>query len=58
VEEARQQEVFRTLGSRVVLGVTIDAPGTDLWFLIDLIERHDLARTVRLGLGPLQRRRA
>lgn len=50
-EEARQREVFERLGRRVVLGVTIESPGDDLCFLIDLIERFDLARTVRLGLG-------
>jgi hypothetical protein len=50
-EEARQREVFERLGRRVVLGVTIDRPGYDLSFLIDLIERFDLARIVRLGLG-------
>lgn len=50
-EERRQQEVFERLGSRVVLGVTIDSPSCDLFFLIDLIERFNLARTVRLGLG-------
>lgn len=50
-EEARQRHVFERLGRRVVLGVTIDSPAVDLWFLLDLIERFDLARTVRLGLG-------
>lgn len=50
-EEARQQEVFQRLGRRVVLGVTIDSPAVDLWFLFDLIERYGLAPMVRLGLG-------
>lgn len=50
-EEARQREVFEQLGSRVVLGVTIDTPAVDLFFLIDLIETYQLARVVRLGLG-------
>lgn len=50
-EERRQRHVFARLRRRVVPGVTIDSPGFDLTFLIDLIERHDLARTVRLGLG-------
>lgn len=50
-EERRQQEVFERLGPRVVLGVTIDSPSCNLFFLIDLIERYGLARTVRLGLG-------
>jgi hypothetical protein len=50
-EIARQEEVFRRLGRRVILGVTIDAPAVELRFLLDLIERFDLGRTVRLGLG-------
>lgn len=47
----RQDEVLRRLTNRVVLGVTIDSPAVQIDFLIDLIERHGLARTVRLGLA-------
>ena len=50
-EVARQEAVFRALGRRVVLGITIESPGTDLWFLLDLIHAFDLGRTVRLGLA-------
>ena len=48
---ARQDEVLRRLGRRVMLGVTIDSPGVQLGFLLDLIDRFDLARSVRLGLA-------
>jgi MoaA/NifB/PqqE/SkfB family radical SAM enzyme len=50
-EIARQEEVFRRLGRRVILGITIDSPSLNLGFLLDLIERFDLGRTVRLGLA-------
>lgn len=50
-ETAKQEAVFRRLGSRVVPGITIDSPSTDLYFLLDLIEAYGLARTVRLGLA-------
>jgi hypothetical protein len=50
-DTAKQEEVFRRLGRRVVLGLTIDSPGVDLVFLLDLIEQYDLARVVRLGLA-------
>jgi radical SAM protein with 4Fe4S-binding SPASM domain len=50
-EVARQAEVMRRLGSRVLLGVTIDSPGVQLDFLLDLIAAHGLARSIRLGLG-------
>ncbi len=47
----RQDDVCRRLGPRVTLGVTIDSPGIRLGPLLDVIERRDLRRTVRLGLG-------
>lgn len=50
-EVAQQAGVFRRLGRRAMLGITIDAPGVDLGFLLDLIERYDLGQTVRLGLA-------
>ncbi len=50
-EIARQQDVFRRLGARVMLGITIMSPGVDLSFLIELIEHNCLGRTVRLGLA-------
>jgi len=50
-EVARQLEVFRRLGSKVVLGLTIDSPGIDPSFLLPLIDEHGLGRTVRLGLA-------
>ncbi len=50
-EVARQADVMRRLGPKVILGVTIDSPSTDIWFLLDLIAQYDLARIVRLGLG-------
>lgn len=50
-EVARQTDVLRRLGGRVVLGVTIDSPGADLHFLLDLIDQYDLKRSVRLGLA-------
>ena len=50
-ELARQEEVFRRLGDRIILGVTIDSPAVQIGFLLDLIERYGLARSVRLGLA-------
>lgn len=50
-EVARQQEVFRRLGSKVVLGITIDSPAIDLSLLLQLIDEYGLGRTVRLGLA-------
>jgi radical SAM protein with 4Fe4S-binding SPASM domain len=47
----RQEDVLRRLGGRVVLGVTIESPAVDLDFLLEMIERFDLARGVRLGLA-------
>lgn len=50
-EIARQEDVMRRLGHRLILGVTIDSPSVRLEFLLDLIERHGLGPVVRLGLG-------
>ncbi|HEU4882343.1 MAG TPA: radical SAM protein [Longimicrobium sp.] len=50
-EHAAQARVFRALGPRVVLGINIARPGTPLDFLVELIDRYGLARSVRLGLA-------
>ena len=50
-EQERQFEVFRRLGTRVIPGLNIDTPAIQLDFLVELIEQHQLARTVRLGLA-------
>lgn len=47
----RQEQVLRRLGDRVVLGVTIDSAAVEIGFLLEMIERHGLARSVRLGLA-------
>ncbi|MEZ5397868.1 MAG: radical SAM protein [Bryobacterales bacterium] len=47
----RQAEVFRRLGQRIVLGLNIDSPSVDLWFLLDLIAEYNLAPSIRLGLA-------
>lgn len=47
----RQEAVLRRLGNRIVLGVTIDSPAVQIGFLLEMIERYDLARSVRLGLA-------
>jgi MoaA/NifB/PqqE/SkfB family radical SAM enzyme len=47
---AKQEEVFRRLGARVVLGLNIVSPAVQLDFTLELIERHGLAHRVRLGL--------
>jgi radical SAM protein with 4Fe4S-binding SPASM domain len=50
-EVGRQEDVLRTLGSRVMLGVTIDSPAVHLGFLLELIDRFALSRIIRLGLS-------
>ena len=46
-----QTSLLRRLGSRASLGLNIDDPLVQYDFVLDLIERFDLARTVRLGLA-------
>jgi radical SAM protein with 4Fe4S-binding SPASM domain len=48
---ARQEDVLRRLGERIVLGVTIDSPAVQIGFLLEMIEGYGLARKVRLGLA-------
>ena len=50
-ELARQEEVLLRLSNRIILGVTIDSPTAQIAFLLELIERYGLARSVRLGLA-------
>jgi radical SAM protein with 4Fe4S-binding SPASM domain len=47
----RQEQVLRRLGTRIVLGVTLDSPAVQLGFLLEMIEQYGLARSVRLGLA-------
>jgi radical SAM protein with 4Fe4S-binding SPASM domain len=47
----RQEEVLARLGSRVILGVTIDAPAVRLEYLLEWIDRYGLLRAVRLGIA-------
>lgn len=51
VELAGQERSLRVLGRRVTLGVTIDSPVVELSFLLDLLDHHDLARSIRLGIA-------
>jgi hypothetical protein len=50
-EHTRQIMVFQRLGSRVLLGLNIYTPAQPFDFMLDLIERYSLARTIRLGLA-------
>lgn len=50
-KDSRQFEVFRRLGAKVLPGVTIDRPNTDLDFLIELINDFGLKKIIRLGLA-------
>jgi hypothetical protein len=50
-ERDRQIEVLARIGSKVALGLNIDSPSTPLDFLITLINKYGLQRTVRLGLA-------
>jgi hypothetical protein len=50
-ELARQEDVFRRLGDRVIPGVTIDSPAVRIGYLLDAIDQYGLARSVRLGLA-------
>lgn len=47
----RQEETYRRLGKRVILGMNIPFPGIELRFLLDLIDRYGLRRHIRLGLA-------
>jgi MoaA/NifB/PqqE/SkfB family radical SAM enzyme len=49
-EVRRQREVFERLRQRAMPGLNIHSPAPDLDYLIELIEQHGLARSVRLGL--------
>jgi radical SAM protein with 4Fe4S-binding SPASM domain len=46
-----QTSVLRRLGSRVSLGMNIDDPMVQYDFVLELFERFNLARIVRLGLA-------
>ena len=51
LEPARLDEVCRRLGTRAMLGVTIDSPSIRLDPLVDAIDAYGLHRRVRLGLA-------
>ncbi|MBN2821635.1 MAG: radical SAM protein [Coriobacteriia bacterium] len=46
-----QEHVCKTLGECVELGVTIVSADTDQSFLLEIIERHGLRRSVRIGVA-------
>ena len=52
-EHTRQIEVLRRLGCRVIPGLNIDTAAVQFDFMLELIEKYGLARTVRLGLAHL-----
>lgn len=47
----RQTVLYRRLGQRVILGINIASPATQLDYLLDLIDRYRLSRHIRLGLA-------
>jgi hypothetical protein len=50
-EATLQGRSFSRLKQKVVLGHTIHNPGRRLDFLLEIIDRHGLGRTIRLGLA-------
>ena len=50
-EIARQAAVYRVLGDKVCLGLNIDRPSVMLDFMLELIQRYNLHKSVRLGLA-------
>ena len=47
----RQQEICRTLGEKVMLGVNIRSPQADPAWLLDWVAQFGLSRTVRVGMA-------
>ena len=50
-ELTKQAKVFKRLGERVILGMNIYGPSIQLDFLLDLINRYNLGKTIRLGIA-------
>jgi len=50
-ERVGQAETLARLGPRVTVGLNIQTPGFQPDFLLELIRRHGLARTIRFGLA-------
>ena len=49
--QQQQLAALQRLGSRVLAGLNIDSPSVQFDFLLDLIERYQLAPEIRLGLA-------
>lgn len=49
--QEQQLAALQRLGSRVLVGLNIDSPSVQFDFLLDLIERYQLAPEIRLGLA-------
>lgn len=49
--KARQTNTLRRLGLRATLGLTVDGPGLEIDFLLDLIREFYLSRSIRFGLA-------